>query len=97
MREVVLSRTQIVKEAMVKARGATPISWSTSIYDASKKGGLFVTSINLYPTLLAEAAHLMLPVGASGRDEPHVDERRAPHAPVARSSWTRRAPRSPIA
>ncbi len=61
LREVVLRRSQIVKEAMVKARGATPTSWSTSIYEATTKGGLFVASINLYPTKLAEAAHLMLP------------------------------------
>ena len=31
------------------------------IYDATTKGGLFVANINLYPTKLAEAAHLMLP------------------------------------
>ena len=35
--------------------------------------------------------------GAPGRDEPHVDERRAPLPAVARSSWTRRARRSRIA
>jgi arsenite oxidase large subunit len=32
------------------------------IYDAvANKGGLFVTAINIYPTMLAEAAHLLLP------------------------------------
>ena len=31
------------------------------IYQATNQGGLFVTSINLYPTKLAEAAHMMLP------------------------------------
>lgn len=30
------------------------------------KGGLFVTNINLYPTKLAEAAHLMLPAAHPG-------------------------------
>ncbi|MGZ3339983.1 MAG: arsenate reductase (azurin) large subunit [Reyranella sp.] len=61
LREVVLRRSQIVKEAMSKARGATPEQLVDVIYDATAKGGLFVTSINLYPTMLSEAAHLMLP------------------------------------
>jgi arsenite oxidase large subunit len=61
LREVVLRRSQIVKEAMVKARGASPQQMVDAIYDATTKGGLFVASVNLYPTKLAEAAHLMLP------------------------------------
>lgn len=61
LREVVLKRSQIVKEAIAKARGATPEQYADAIYDATTKGGLFVASINLYPTMLAEAAHLMLP------------------------------------
>jgi arsenite oxidase large subunit len=61
LREVVLRRSQIVKEAMVKARGASPEQMVDAIYDATAKGGLFVANINLYPTKLAEAAHLMLP------------------------------------
>jgi arsenite oxidase large subunit len=37
------------------------------IYDAvANKGGLFITSINLYPTMLAEAAHLLLPAAHPG-------------------------------
>jgi arsenite oxidase large subunit len=61
LREVVLKRGQIVKEAMSKARGATPQQLVDVIYEATKRGGLFVASINLYPTMLAEGAHLMLP------------------------------------
>jgi arsenite oxidase large subunit len=61
-RSVILRRSNIVKEAMVKARGASPAQMVDIIYDAAKnKGGLFFTNINLYPTKMAEAAHLMLP------------------------------------
>ena len=61
-RETILRRSQIVKEAMAQAKGATTAELVDIIYDAvSTKGGLFVVSINLYPTMLAEAAHLMLP------------------------------------
>jgi arsenite oxidase large subunit len=61
-RETVLRRSEIVKEAMRKNRGATTAQMVDAIFDAvSTKGGLFVTNINLYPTMMAEAAHLMLP------------------------------------
>ena len=66
LREVVLKRSQIVKEAMSKARGATPEQMVDVIYDATTKGGLFVASIDLYPTKLAEAAHLLLPAAHPG-------------------------------
>jgi arsenite oxidase large subunit len=57
-----MRRSEIVKEAMRKARGATTQEMIDVIYDAiANKGGLFVTHINLYPTMMAEAAHLMLP------------------------------------
>ena len=36
------------------------------IYDACSNGGLFVASIDLYPTKLAEAAHLLLPAAHPG-------------------------------
>ena len=61
MREAVLRRSAIVKQAMLKARGASSAEMVDIIYDATTKGGLFVTSINLYPTKLRETAHLMLP------------------------------------
>lgn len=61
-RETVLRRSEIVKEALRKARGATTAQMVDVIFDAiSTKGGLFVTNINLYPTMMAEAAHLMMP------------------------------------
>ncbi len=61
LRESVLRRSQIVKDAMQKARGASAGEMVDIIYNATTKGGLFVASINMYPTKLAEAAHLMLP------------------------------------
>ena len=66
LREVSLRRSQIVKDAMSKARGASAKEMVDIIYDATSKGGLFVTSINLYPTKLSEAAHLMLPAAHPG-------------------------------
>ena len=66
LREVVMRRSQIVKEAMAKARGASPEQLADIIYEATTKGGLFVASINLYPTKLAEVSHLMLPAAHPG-------------------------------
>jgi len=61
-RNAVLRRSEIVKDAMRQARGATTAQMIDAIYDAvANKGGLFVAHINLYPTMMAEAAHLMLP------------------------------------
>ena len=66
LREVVLQRSQIVKSAMSKARGASPEELVNVIYDACSNGGLFVASIDLYPTKLTEAAHLLLPAAHPG-------------------------------
>lgn len=66
LREAVFRRSQIVKEAMAKTRGLTPDQMADVIYEATRKGGLFVASINLYPTKLAEAAHIMLPATHPG-------------------------------
>jgi len=66
LREAVLRRSQMVKEAMAKTRGATPDQMADVIYEATRKGGLFVASINLYPTKLSEAAHVMLPAAHPG-------------------------------
>ena len=61
-REAVLRRANIVKEAMQKARGGTTAQVVDAIYDAiANKGGLFVTTINLYPHVMEDAAHLQLP------------------------------------
>jgi len=66
LRESVLERSAIVKNAMQKARGASTEEMIDIIYEATQQGGLFVANINLYPTKLAEAAHLMLPAAHPG-------------------------------
>ncbi|CAB3925171.1 Arsenite oxidase subunit AioA [Achromobacter piechaudii] len=66
LREAVFKRSAIVKEAMQKARGASTEEMVDIIYAATQRGGLFVASINLYPTKLAEAAHLLLPAAHPG-------------------------------
>jgi len=66
-RQVILRRTSIVKEAMGKTRGASSKEMVDVVYDAVKnKGGLFLASINLYPTSLASAAHVLLPAAHPG-------------------------------
>ncbi len=66
-RRVIMRRTAIVKDALARARGATPGQLVDIAYDACKnKGGLFLANINLYATSLAEAAHLLLPSAHPG-------------------------------
>ena len=66
LREAVIRRSQIVRQAMAKARGATPKEMVDVIYAATQKGGLFVGMMNIFPTMLAEAAHVMLPGALPG-------------------------------
>jgi len=66
-RNAVMRRSEIVKDAMRGARGASTAQMVDAIYDAvANKGGLFVTAINIYPTMLADAAHLLLPAAHPG-------------------------------
>lgn len=66
-RAVIVKRANIVKEAMANVRGGSTAQMVDAIYDAVKnKGGLFLVNINLYPTKLAEAAHVMLPAAHPG-------------------------------
>lgn len=66
-RAVVLRRANIVKEAMTKARGASIEQIVDAIADAVlNRGGLFVTLIDLYPTMVMDAAHLALPAAHPG-------------------------------
>lgn len=66
-RRAIVRRSNVVKEAMGAARGKSAAEMVEVIYDAVKnKGGLFLTNINLYPTMLADAAHLMLPAAHPG-------------------------------
>jgi len=66
-RNEVLRRSDIVKQALRKVRGAGPEEMAEAIHKAVKEdGGLFVAVINLYPTKFAEAAHLLLPATHTG-------------------------------
>lgn len=66
-RLVLSKRAQIVNEAIARARGASIEQLVEVIYDACKnKGGMFIASINLYPTTIAEEAHLLLPAAHPG-------------------------------
>src|ERR1019366_111135 len=65
--QVLHRRAEIVSEAMAKARGVTAEQMVDVIYDACKnKGGMFVAAMNLYPTTIAEEAHLMFPAAQPG-------------------------------
>ena len=66
-RETVIRRANIVRAAMAKARGASTEEMIDIIYDAvSNQGGLFITTIDLYPTSFAQIGHLMMPAAHPG-------------------------------
>jgi len=61
-RAAVYRRSNVVREAMARSRGAGIEDLADVIYDAvSNRGGLFVNVIDIYPTKFAEAAHMMMP------------------------------------
>jgi arsenite oxidase large subunit len=66
LREVVLERAQIVRAALSRLRGASVAEQVDAVWEATSRGGLFVTSINLYPTQLRDAAQLLLPAAQPG-------------------------------
>lgn len=66
-RRALSKRAQVVSEAMARAKGASVEQMVDIIYDACKnKGGMYVVGINLYPTTLAEEAHMLLPAAHPG-------------------------------
>ena len=66
-RLVLHKRANLGNEAIAKAKGATTEQLIDVIYDACKnKGGLYVAAMNLYPTVIAEEAHLMFPAAHPG-------------------------------
>jgi arsenite oxidase large subunit len=66
-RKVVLHRAGIVREALAQAKVTSMPEMIDAVYEAvSKQGGLFLATVNLYPTMLANAAHLMLPGAQPG-------------------------------
>lgn len=66
-RRALSKRAHVVSEAMARAKGASVEQMVDIIYDACKnKGGMYVVGINLYPTTLAEEAHMLLPAAHPG-------------------------------
>lgn len=66
-RATLYRRANIVREAMTKVRGGSIDDIADAIYDAvSNRGGLFITTIDIYPTKFAQASHLMLPATIPG-------------------------------
>jgi arsenite oxidase large subunit len=66
-RQALVQRANKVREAMGKVRGGSAEDLADAIYDAlSKQGGLFIATIDLYPTKFAQVSHLMLPAAHPG-------------------------------
>jgi arsenite oxidase large subunit len=64
---VLRRRASIVNEAMLRAKGVTTEQMVDIIYNACKyQGGLYVVAMNLYPTVVAEDAHMLLPAAQPG-------------------------------
>ena len=51
-----------------------------AIVAAIKKGGLFSVDVDIIPTKIGAGLPCLAAGGDLGRDEPHLDERRAAHA-----------------
>ncbi len=66
-REVITRRANIVRHAIDQARGASTAQLVEVIYDAVRnQGGLFIATIDLYPTAFAQVGHIMLPAAHPG-------------------------------
>ncbi len=65
-RETVLRRANIVREAMAAVRGGDLETMADAVYEATTRGGLFIATIDLYPTKFAIAGHLMMPATHPG-------------------------------
>lgn len=66
-RQTLYRRANIVRDALAQVRGGGVESMVDAIFDAvTNHGGLFITTIDLYPTKFAQASHLMLPAAHPG-------------------------------
>ena len=74
-------RTDIVKDAMSAVPYGDQKAMVDAILAAIGKGGLFAVDVDIVPTKIGQACHVWLPARDGGRDEPDLDERRAPLAP----------------
>jgi arsenite oxidase large subunit len=61
-RETVMRRANIVRDALARAKGTGREAVLDAIMKAvDEQGGLFIATVDLYPTKFAEAGHLMFP------------------------------------
>ena len=61
-REEVVRRANVVRGAMAAARGSGTEALVAAVLRAvNEEGGLFIATVDLYPTRFAEAGHLMFP------------------------------------
>jgi arsenite oxidase large subunit len=57
----------VVRDALGKVRGGSIEDLADAIYDAvSNRGGLFIATMDLYPTKFAQGSHLMLSAAHPG-------------------------------
>ncbi len=61
-RQTLYRRANIVRDALAQVRGGNIDEMVDAVFDAvTNRGGLFVATIDLYPTKFAQASHMMLP------------------------------------
>ncbi|RMG35898.1 MAG: arsenate reductase (azurin) large subunit, partial [Gammaproteobacteria bacterium] len=66
-RQTLYRRANIVRDALAQVRGGSVDDMVDAVFDAvTNRGGLFVTTVDLYPTKFAQASHLMLPAAHPG-------------------------------
>ena len=90
-------RTNMVKEAMDARAGATREELVEAIVGAIEAGGLFSVERRHHPQPDRPGGSCDPAGGRVGRDEPHLHERRAPHAPCREIHGSARDQRSPTA
>ena len=73
-------RTDLVKDAMSTVAAGDRTAMVNVIVDAIKKGGLFAVDVDIVPTKIGQACHVLLPAATSGEANLDLDERRAAHA-----------------
>ena len=74
-------RTDLVKDAMSAVPYGDQKAMVAAILAAIGRGGLFAVDVDIVPTKIGQACHVWLPARGGGRDESHLDERRAAAAP----------------
>ena len=88
-------RSNMVKEAMDARAGATREELVDAVVAAIEAGGIFSVNVDIIHTQIGPGRPRHPAGGRKRRDEPHLDEWRAPGCGWSRNIWTRQAPPSP--